>query len=292
MVQLIFNDSFDDLIEEPISYWKTSDDIPQNIKDFIIETSDLISIFDENNNKYYCPKCTKELTKQNTCPECSRKFTLNKKLNIYNIKEIRNFRNYIYYYVFDIIDDNVSLYLLREYVNYDNPLTYYPYKMSEISIDAIYQILPTEVIDFKNNKHFSYKKLEEIPEEIVDEFEKVISLNVIDKYWMEQINTMSHLREGISLRQYAQDNPLRAYTEEGFELFDKMLQNIDKNITLYLLRAEVRQNIERKEVVKNKVTNDNDTTKAITTKTKKQKIGRNDPCPCGSGKKYKQCCGK
>lgn len=162
MVQLIFNDSFDDLIEEPISYWKTSDDIPQNIKDFIIVTSNLISIFDENNTKYYCPKCVKELTKQNTCPECSRKFTLNKKLNISNIKEIRNFKNYIYYYVFDIIDDNVLLYLLREYVNYDNPLTYYPYKMSEISIDTIYHILPTEVIDLKNNKHFSYKKLEEI----------------------------------------------------------------------------------------------------------------------------------
>ncbi len=135
------------------------------------------------------------------------------------------------------------------------------------------------------------EKIKEIPEEVTNEFEKVISLNVIDKYWMEQINTMAHLKEGIFLRQYAQDNPLRAYTEEGFELFDDMLENIDKYVTLYLLKAEIRQNIERKEVVKNKSTNDNDTTRKGRT-IKKEKIGRNDPCPCGSGKKYKQCCGK
>ena len=135
------------------------------------------------------------------------------------------------------------------------------------------------------------EKIKEIPDEVTNEFEKVISLNVIDKYWMEQINTMAHLKEGIFLRQYAQDNPLRAYTEEGFELFDDMLENIDKYVTLYLLKAEIRQNIERKEVVKNKSTNDNDTTRKGRT-IKKEKIGRNDPCPCGSGRKYKQCCGK
>ena len=203
--------------------------------------------------------------------------------------------NSMYNHIADVVDSHFDgnsiteegLKQILEYVNGS-------LLRKKIKLDDIQGKNADEIINFVYDlvtKEYN-KKLEEIPEEIVDEFEKVISLNVIDKYWMEQINTMSHLREGISLRQYAQDNPLRAYTEEGFELFDKMLQNIDKNITLYLLRAEVRQNIERKEVVKNKVTNDNDTTKAITTKTKKQKIGRNDPCPCGSGKKYKQCCGK
>ena len=148
-------------------------------------------------------------------------------------------------------------------------------------IDSIYESVVNEY----------ESKISDIPSEITNEFEKVISLNVIDKYWMEQINTMSHLREGIVLRQYAQDNPLRAYTEEGFELFDKMVQNIDKYITLYLLKAEIRQNIERKEVVKNKVTNDSDDTRKGVTK-KSNKIGRNSLCPCGSGKKYKNCCGK
>ena len=148
-------------------------------------------------------------------------------------------------------------------------------------IDGLYDLIVSEYEE----------KIGDIPEEVTNEFEKVISLNVIDKYWMEQINTMAHLKEGIFLRQYAQDNPLRAYTQEGFELFDDMLENIDKYVTLYLLKAEIRQNIERKEVVKNKSTNDNDTTRKGRT-VKKEKIGRNDPCPCGSGKKYKQCCGK
>ena len=78
---------------------------------------------------------------------------------------------------------------------------------------------------------------------------------------------------------------------EGFDLFDKMMQKIDHDITLMLVRSEIRQNIERKEVSKKKITNDSDDTIKKQPK-KSDKIGRNDPCPCGSGKKYKQCCGK
>ena len=91
------------------------------------------------------------------------------------------------------------------------------------------------------------EKIKEVPKEVSDEFEKVIVLNIIDRYWTEHINTMSHLREGIHLRSYGQDDPLRAYTVEGFELFDKMLQAIDKDITIFLVKAEITQNIERKE---------------------------------------------
>ncbi len=133
------------------------------------------------------------------------------------------------------------------------------------------------------------EKIGSIPQEVKDEFEKALSLNVIDNYWMEHINTMAHLREGIHLRSYAQEDPLRAYTMEGFELFDNMLQRIDKDTTIFLLKAEIRQNIERKEVVKNKMTNDSE--KDTKKQPKRvQKVGRNDPCPCGSGKKYKNCC--
>ena len=133
-------------------------------------------------------------------------------------------------------------------------------------------------------------KIKEVPVEISNEFEKALSLQVIDNYWMEQINVMSHLREGIYLRQYGQDDPLRAYTTEGYGLFDDMLQKIDRDITVFLLKAEIRQNIERKQVAKNGQTNDVKDTKKTPKKVKK--VGRNDPCPCGSGKKYKQCCGK
>lgn len=134
-------------------------------------------------------------------------------------------------------------------------------------------------------------KLKEIPEEIRNEFEKAISLRVIDTHWMNHINTMAHLREGIHLRGYAQENPLRAYTTEGYELFDELLNLIDKEITMYLVKSEIRQNIERKQVVKGEAVNDNNKVKKAAPK-RVSKIGRNDPCPCGSGKKYKQCCGK
>ena len=135
------------------------------------------------------------------------------------------------------------------------------------------------------------KKAEEVPEEITREFEKAIFLRVIDTYWMEHINTMSVLREGIHLRGYANENPLRAYTNEGFELFENLLMNIDKDVTMFIIKAEVRHNTERKQVAK--PVDNVDTSKTGKKKPKTvKKVGRNEPCPCGSGKKYKQCCGK
>lgn len=151
--------------------------------------------------------------------------------------------------------------------------------------NSIIDIIKTKVID-------AYElKIKDVPKEIVNEFEKAITLRVIDTNWMEHINTMSHLREGIYLRSYAQEDPLRAYTNEGFEMFDSLLNNIDKQATIYLMSAEVRQNVERKEVAKGQaVTDSSKTNKQAPKKT--EKIGRNEHCPCGSGKKYKQCCGK
>ena len=133
-------------------------------------------------------------------------------------------------------------------------------------------------------------KVESVPKEIMAEFEKAIYLRVIDMHWMENINAMSLLREGIHLRSYAQENPLRAYTTEGFEMFDDMLDTIEKETTMYLLKAEIRQNAVRKEVVKGEAMSDNKPKKKEPKKV--SKIGRNELCPCGSGKKYKQCCGK
>ncbi len=135
------------------------------------------------------------------------------------------------------------------------------------------------------------EKISQLPEEIINDFEKAISLRVIDTYWMEHINTMAHLREGIHLRGYAQENPLRAYKSEGYELFDNLLAKIDQQTTVYLMKAEIRQNTERKEVAKGVANQDTSKTKKASPK-RVNKIGRNDQCPCGSGKKYKQCCGK
>ena len=101
---------------------------------------------------------------------------------------------------------------------------------------------------------------------------------------------MSHLREGVGLRGYANENPLQAYTMEGYQLFDNMLNKINSEISIYLLKSEIRHNTERKTVSKKMITNDGKDT--IKIQKKSEKVGRNDPCPCGSGKKYKQCCGK
>jgi len=135
------------------------------------------------------------------------------------------------------------------------------------------------------------EKLKELPEEIGDDFEKAITLRVIDTHWMEHINSMSILMEGIQLRGYGNENPLREYTKEGGDMFVDMLKTIDKETTMYLMKAEIRQNIERKQVAEGQAEN-RETAEVKKTPKKVTKVGRNDPCPCGSGKKYKQCCGK
>mgnify|MGYP002858809911 CR=1 FL=1 len=151
---------------------------------------------------------------------------------------------------------------------------------------------PNDVIDFivDKVKNDYEKKLENIPESVIHEFEKAISLRVIDAAWVEHISTMEQLREGIGLRGYAQTNPLQAYTEEGFNIFDQMQQAIDARIATFLLKAEVNANVERKQTIgeQSQIKENEGKQKPI----KKTKIGRNDPCPCGSGKKYKQCHGK
>lgn len=123
------------------------------------------------------------------------------------------------------------------------------------------------------------------------EFEKVVMLRVIDTKWMEHIDTMSHLREGIHLRSYAQENPLRSYTMEGFQLFDEMMNAVERDIVKYVMKAEIRDNLKREEVEKGQAVQNKDKTKKRVPRVSK-KVGRNDPCPCGSGKKYKQCCGR
>ena len=157
--------------------------------------------------------------------------------------------------------------------------------LSGISKDDMVNFLYEKIVNEYEDK------IKDIPLSIHQEFERAISLRVIDTHWMEHINTMSVLREGIHLRGYAQENPLRAYTTEGFELFDNLLDTIDKQITMFMMKAEVRQNTERKQVIKGQAAEDSNKIKKQTPK-KVSKIGRNDMCPCGSGKKYKQCCGK
>jgi len=103
---------------------------------------------------------------------------------------------------------------------------------------------------------------------------------------------MDHLREGIGLRGYGQTNPLQAYALEGYEIFDKMQDNIDANITNLLMKVEIKQNIAPERKIYSQTNDGKEMLKQKPKVNDKKKIGRNDPCPCGSGKKYKQCHGK
>ena len=152
-----------------------------------------------------------------------------------------------------------------------------------------------EVIEMIN-EHFANNLLEKknsIPVEIFREFLKVILLRIIDKYWMDHIDQMSSLRQSIGLKSYAQMNPLREYREIGFQMFDEMVCKIEDNVVLNVNRAQIRDNLEREQVAKPTGTSGgSDEPVKRKPVTVSQKVGRNDPCPCGSGKKYKQCCGK
>ena len=132
------------------------------------------------------------------------------------------------------------------------------------------------------------EKIKDVP--VSDDFEKAISLRVIDSNWVEHMSAMEHLKEGIGLRGYGQVNPVQAYTMEGFELFEDLLTRIDNQIATFLLNAEIRQNVTRKQTLDGKANDGKEKEKA--TPKRVNKIGRNEPCPCGSGKKYKNCCGK
>ena len=137
--------------------------------------------------------------------------------------------------------------------------------------------------------------------EPIRELSKVLILQSIDRYWMEHLDNMQDLREGISLRNLAQKDPLVEYKNEGFRLFDSMLKSIDENVVnrFFMVRIVRRDTPLRVplQAKKDEVKSLTDSRpgqvgKPSTVKRSSKKVGRNDPCPCGSGKKYKRCCGK
>ena len=133
----------------------------------------------------------------------------------------------------------------------------------------------------------------EFPEpEAVRELERVILLKVIDRKWMDHIDDMDQLRQGICLQAYGQRDPLVEYKMSGFEMFDGMINNIREETVKLLLHVKVEQKVEREQVAKVTGTNKDESAARTPKKRAAEKVYPNDPCPCGSGKKYKQCCGK
>ena len=132
----------------------------------------------------------------------------------------------------------------------------------------------------------------EFPEpEAIREIERVILLKVIDRKWMDHIDDMEQLRQGVGLQAYGQRDPLVEYKMNGYEMFDAMTENIKEDTVRLLLHVKVEQKVEREEVAKVTGTNKDDSQQKGPVK-KEVKVYPNDPCPCGSGKKYKQCCGR
>ncbi|WP_207941083.1 protein translocase subunit SecA [Enterococcus sp. DIV2402] len=131
------------------------------------------------------------------------------------------------------------------------------------------------------------------PEQLL-EFQKVVILRVVDSKWTDHIDAMDQLRQSIGLRAYGQNNPLVEYQTEGYTMFENMVGAIEYDVTRLFMKAEIRQNVQREQVAQTEVqpTEQADTNTAEKRPVKVTKVGRNDPCPCGSGKKYKNCHGK
>ena len=136
-------------------------------------------------------------------------------------------------------------------------------------------------------------KEEQLTPEQMREFEKVILLRSVDSKWIDHIDAMEQLRQGIHLRAYGQIDPLREYQAEGFAMFESMVTSIEEDAVKYVMKAEIRNNLQREEVAKGQAVNPKEDGEVKRQPMRREKnVGRNTPCPCGSGKKYKNCHGR
>ena len=173
-----------------------------------------------------------------------------------------------------------------------------------LSMIPMQAVTPEDVDSVKNNKELKHllkeravklyeAKETEFPEpEQFRELERVVLLKVIDRKWMDHIDDMDQLRQGIGLQAYGQRDPLVEYKMAGFDMFDEMTANIQEDTIRLLYHVKIEQKVEREQVAKVTGTNKDDSAPAEPKKRAAAKIYPNDPCPCGSGKKYKQCCGR
>ena len=170
-----------------------------------------------------------------------------------------------------------------------------PYKRIELTeeerksgdVNKLKQRLKEEAV-----KIYEAKEAEFPEPEHIREIERVILLKVIDKKWMAHIDDMTQLRQGISLQSYGSRDPLVEYKFAGYDMFNEMTASIQEDTVKMLMHVKIEQKVEREEVAKVTGTNRDDSAKKGPVRRASAKIGRNDPCPCGSGKKYKMCCGR
>ncbi|MFC4737003.1 preprotein translocase subunit SecA [Bacillus daqingensis] len=175
---------------------------------------------------------------------------------------------------------------------------------SEVSEDELKNLDPeemTELIVERVQKDYDMREEEFTPEQM-REFERVILLRTVDQKWTAHIDQMDQLRQGIHLRAYAQNDPLREYKFEGFEMFETMVASIEEEVSRYIMKAQIQSNLQRQQVAEGKAVHRTPGEQQQQQQQQEQgktqpyvkgdTVGRNDPCPCGSGKKYKNCHGK
>ena len=175
--------------------------------------------------------------------------------------------------------------------------TYFPKYAVKLSEEEIADKTAQDFIELFQSEAVKYyeQKEQEITSPIMRELERVVMLRVVDEYWMEHIDAMDDLKQGIRLRAYGNVDPVIAYKQESLSMFEEMIAAIQEETVrrLYSVRLKSNEEVKRERVAKGMVENvGGDGTAPKKQPRKVQKIGRNDPCPCGSGKKYKNCCGR
>ena len=211
-------------------------------------------------------------------------------------------RDVIYKMITDRVENTIDICISSDIPKEDWNLT----ELNElllpiIPLKPITVALTDEVKDVKELKHklkeqavklYEAKEAEFPEPEALRELERVILLKVIDRKWMDHIDDMDQLRQGIGLQAYGQKDPLVEYKMSGFDMFDDMIANIQEDTVRLLFHVRIEQKVEREQVAKVTGTNKDDSVAATPKRRETAKVYPNDPCPCGSGKKYKQCCGR
>ena len=202
----------------------------------------------------------------------------------------------------NVVKRNIGGYIVHEKKNSEvdavrfmNEFASKFFNRGKITIDEVEGLNEEQLSELIENKFIEEleNKKTQVPNEVFQEFLKVVLLRVVDSHWMDHIDQMSNLRQSIGLQSYAQINPLREYQQIAFETFNDMIATINDEVVLNVNRVILRENLQREEQAKVTGTNAgaDETAKRKPVVNKDKKVGRNDPCPCGSGKKYKYCCG-
>ena len=228
-----------------------------------------------------------------------------------------NMRDVIFKMIRDVVKNHVHMHIPAENQVEEKDLEKLEQKIAAADLDmeslaqGLIQVIPYTNVSWKPEDHagenaeqlirelqekaieiYEAKEKDFPEEEHIRELERVVLLKMLDRRWMDHIDNMEQLRQSIGLQAYGQRDPLVEYRFAGYDMFDEMTQGISEDTVQALMHIRIQQTVEREEVAKVTGTNKDDSAVKQPTRRKEGKVYPNDPCPCGSGKKYKQCCGR